>query len=236
MIPTSRNERLQSGFHHWISIQRNNLKELLHALTVANGGDVELFRHLADKNIQHLIDHQQIKSGCDIYSSVWGTSLENSLFWIGGFKPSIYIRLASSITGMEPEMLVGLKKLKVADGETSACGVDTEKYSSTQLKLMKDLNANTVSREAQISSRMTNFQEGGCIEPRIVIASNNSNHELELALAAHGVELSSIVVDADELRVTVLKELMHILTPIQGIRLLIASYRLHLSIHECGRK
>ena len=79
------------------------------------------------------------------------------------------------------------------------------------------------------------LQECITVEPLIVIATNNgSNHDVERALAAHKVELGGIVVDADELRVTVLKELIHILTPLQGIHLLVASYGLHLSIHEWG--
>ncbi|GKE67616.1 transcription factor TGA2.3, partial [Tanacetum coccineum] len=78
--------------------------------------------------------------------------------------------------------------------------------------------------------------ECNTIEPPIILATNNgSDHEVERALAAHRVVLGGIVVDADELRVTVFKELIRILTPLQGIHLLVASNRLHLSIHEWGK-
>ena len=81
-----------------------------------------------------------------------------------------------------------------------------------------------------------NLQECITAEPLIIIATNNgSDHEVERALSAHRDVLGGIVVEADELRVKVLKELIRILTPLQGIHLLVASNRLHLSIHEWGK-
>lgn len=64
--------------------------------------------------------------------------------------------------------------------------------------------------------------------------NSTSEDDVDRGLAAHSVALNGILVDADELRVKVLKELVHILTPLQGIHLLVAVNRLHLSIHEWG--
>nr|QAV82491.1 TGA5 [Artemisia annua] len=233
-MTTNNNNSLRTGFLHWIALQRTNLKELLHVLTAVPNDDNDHLNQLAEKNIQHLTDYHLTRSNdtLSIFSPSWCTSFENSLFWIGGFKPSIYIRLLYSIFESESENL-DIKLPKMCNGESSKCGGE---YSGKQVQLIKALHANTVSSEEMISSRMANLQECITGEPLIITATNNgSDHEVERALAGHRVVLGGIVVDADELRVTVLRELIRILTPLQGIHLLVASNRLHLSIHEWGK-
>lgn len=56
------------------------------------------------------------------------------------------------------------------------------------------------------------------------------------ALDAHVLPLASILAEADKLRLNILKELLiEILTPLQAVDLLVASKKLHLSIHEWGK-
>ncbi|KAL0353840.1 UNVERIFIED_CONTAM: protein DOG1-like 1 [Sesamum angustifolium] len=52
---------------------------------------------------------------------------------------------------------------------------------------------------------------------------------------AHSLSLASILVDADKLRISTFKELMAILTPFQGVDLLVSIKKLHLSMHEWGK-
>ncbi|KAF5779331.1 putative transcription factor TGA like domain-containing protein [Helianthus annuus] len=105
--------------------------------------------------------------------------------------------------------------------------------SDMQVKLIEALHVETVKSEDKISSRMANLQECVAIEPLVIGYSDG----VEQALEAHRVAFNEVVMDADELRVKVLKELVdHILTPLQGVHLLVASTRLHLSIHEWGKR
>lgn len=58
---------------------------------------------------------------------------------------------------------------------------------------------------------------------------------VEPARRAHSVLLAGIMADADRLRLSTFKELMSILTPLQAVDLLIATKKLHLSMHEWGK-
>nr|GFB37420.1 protein delay of germination 1 [Tanacetum cinerariifolium] len=148
------NESLQASFLHWITLQRANLKEVLLVLTAVPNDDNDL-RQLAEKNIQHLTDYHLTRSNdtMSTFSPSWCTSLENSLFWIGGIKPWSYIRLLYSISESESENL-NIMLLKMCDGESSNCGGE---FSGKQAKLIKALHANTVTSEEMISSRMANL-------------------------------------------------------------------------------
>lgn len=145
------NSNSNQGFLQWISQQRSDLQDLLHVLTVVPEPDVELIRGVAHKTIQHLNEYQQTRSihGC--------TSFEHSLFWVGGLKPSIYIRLLFSISGIGSKKVdLDLSKL-VINGERINKVVEIE-CSDVQVKLIKVFYEETVLCEQQISSRMANLQ------------------------------------------------------------------------------
>ncbi|KAK1438993.1 hypothetical protein QVD17_04807 [Tagetes erecta] len=220
---------MQSSFLQWTSQQRSDLEDLLHVVEVVpEPDDVEVLRGLAQKTIQHLNEYQQSRSvdgdALSIYKPSWCTSFENFLFWVGGLKPSIYIRLLFSISGIGSEK-VDLDLSKLVIGERINGRKKVVECSDVQVKLIKGVHAQTVLSEQQISSRLANLQ-----------ARTNTSWEQDVgrAVDAHRVALNGIVVDADELRVKVLKELLQILTPLQGIHFLVAVNRLHLSIHEWG--
>lgn len=63
-----------------------------------------------------------------------------------------------------------------------------------------------------------------------------SNGRVDRALNDHALGLAGILEEADKLRLDTLKELMDILTPLQGVDFLVATKKLHLSIHEWGKR
>ncbi|KAL3821257.1 hypothetical protein ACJIZ3_007162 [Penstemon smallii] len=63
-----------------------------------------------------------------------------------------------------------------------------------------------------------------------------SSQDLDRAMDAHSVSLASIMGDADRLRLRTLKDLVGILTPLQTVDLLVATKKLHLSMHEWGKR
>ncbi|KAK9268898.1 hypothetical protein L1049_000663 [Liquidambar formosana] len=73
------------------------------------------------------------------------------------------------------------------------------------------------------------------ISSRVGESSSSSSKDVDEALDAHEVALGRILGDADVLRLSTLK-LMEILTPLQAVDLLVASKKLHLSIHEWGKR
>ncbi|KAM0057993.1 putative transcription factor TGA like domain-containing protein [Helianthus debilis subsp. tardiflorus] len=224
-----------SNFHHWIFLQQADFEELMNVLTTVSEADIELLHRVSQKTIQHLSDYQQTRSvhhGGDALSIYKPSSFENSLFWIGGLKPSIYIRLVYSIAGIDSKKLeFELSKLLII-GDRIGSKREME-CNDMQVKLIEALHVETVKSEDKISSRMANLQECVAIDPLVIGCSDG----VDLALEAHRVAFNEVVMDVDELRVKVLKELIdHILTPLQGVHLLVASTRLHLSIHEWGKR
>lgn len=71
-----------------------------------------------------------------------------------------------------------------------------------------------------------------------VLMSKQDDDEIVFeALDAHVLPLASILQEADKLRLNILKELLiEILTPSQAVHFLVAYKKLHLSMHEWGKK
>lgn len=62
------------------------------------------------------------------------------------------------------------------------------------------------------------------------------SREVERAMEAHSESMAEVVAEADRLRMETLKEVMGILTPLQGVDLLIATKKLHISMHCWGMR
>lgn len=83
------------------------------------------------------------------------------------------------------------------------------------------------------------MQEEIADEPLAMIAKSAGrvgewSQELERAVRAHSKSLAEVLADADKLRLETLKEMMAILTPLQAVELLIATKKLHISMHCWG--
>ncbi|KAL2524260.1 hypothetical protein Adt_09314 [Abeliophyllum distichum] len=99
--------RQYSCFQEWMSLQERDLLELFRALNVGtdNGpGDRELFLwQLAEQNIKHFQDYCDRRidlARADVspfFSPAWCSSLERALLWLGGCRPSIFIRLVYAL-------------------------------------------------------------------------------------------------------------------------------------------
>lgn len=79
-------------------------------------------------------------------------------------------------------------------------------------------------------SRMATLQEA------IADLPMKRGEVVEHAMDAHCLTLAGMVRNGDRLRLSTLKELMGILTPRQGVDLLAATKKLHLALHEWGKK
>lgn len=113
--------------------------------------------------------------------------------------------------------------------------------SATQMNQINCLHMKTVREEEQISSRMASLQEDVVDEPLAVIAKESTyagepSEKANSALAGHVSSLGRMLLDADKLRMSTLKELTEILTPLQAVDLLVCAKKLHLSLHEWGKR
>ncbi|KAA8515094.1 hypothetical protein F0562_018119 [Nyssa sinensis] len=231
------------SFEKWVTLQQKDLSELLQALTQkpdSPGYDV-LLSQLVEKNIQHFQDYIQQRNGLvhdDVsafFAPTWCTSLENSLLWIAGCRPSLFIRLLYALWGsrVESQLTEFLQGMKTAG--------DLGVLSAKQLFMVDGLQRKTVGEEEKISSRLASLQEDIADQPIAVIAKDSTgkgevNSDPDEALDEHGRAMRGILDEADQLRLSTLKELLSILTPFQAVDYLAATKKLHLCMHEWGRK
>ncbi|KAL2244768.1 UNVERIFIED_CONTAM: Protein DELAY OF GERMINATION 1 [Sesamum indicum] len=226
-----------------MSLQEQDLSELLQSLRLnnADGDDhtAELSQ-LVEKNIRHFQEYLCRRVSLareDVYpyfSPTWCTSLEGSMLWAGGCRPSIFIRLVYALSGKEissrlDEYLHG--------NRTGGLG----ELSPSQINSINSLQLKTIREEEKLSSKLASMQEEMADQPIAIIAKELAAHseastEAEEALKSLAVSMTSMLEEADNLRLNTLKELMSILTPVQAVDFLATGRKLHLCIHAWGRR
>ncbi|KAL3508776.1 hypothetical protein ACH5RR_028177 [Cinchona calisaya] len=232
--------KFESCFRDWIIQQHQDLEELLQALT--SNPDTENLQLLAEKGLKHFEEYQDNRALLAQYDApallcpVWCTSFENAFLWIGGCRPSVSIRLIYSLCGSE-----------INDAQVSTLFQVERKgnlaeISSDQLNLINSVHCKIIKEEERLSERMASLQEEIADDPLVMIAKKASEVgessclDLDEALKGPSLSLERLLVDADKLRLSTLKELMNILTPLQTADLLVATKKLHLSMHEWGKR
>ncbi|KAJ4703667.1 TGA transcription factor [Melia azedarach] len=230
-------------FKEWMRLQAQDLDELLQALAqnTDNNKSEHVFPQLVEKSITHFQDYMDKRS--NIYHGDasaylgprWCTSLENSSLWIGGCRPTSFIRLIYALVGLEVKSLIA----ELTQSSTSRNHVG--QLSAIQLSMINNLHMKTVKEEDKMTSRLASLQEDITDQPISIVAKGSRqvgepNGEVEHALDKHDASMADIIEEADKLRLRTLKELMNILTPVQAVDFLAASKKLHLCIHEWGKK
>ncbi|KAL3503107.1 hypothetical protein ACH5RR_037556 [Cinchona calisaya] len=232
--------KFECCFKDWITQQHEDLEELLQAM--ASNPDNDNLQVLAHKGLKHFeeyCDNQPRLAQHDAQSFLcpsWCTSFENAFLWIGGCRPSLSIRLVHSLCGSEfaVDQLTTTFQVKRKGNLAD--------ISSNQLNLINSLHCKTIKEEEKLSDKMASLQEEIADGPLAMIATKasqvgESSQDLDEVLQGHSLSLKHILVDADKLRLSTFKELMNILTPLQTADLLIATKKLHLSMHEwCKRR
>ncbi|KAG8386428.1 hypothetical protein BUALT_Bualt03G0147700 [Buddleja alternifolia] len=218
-------EHFKCSFQNWISQQHQDLEELLNATSTNSKITDEQLKLLSDKGIKHFEEYYERRTlmakhdAPSFLSPTWCSSFENAFLWAGGCRPSLSIRLVYSVCGSEldaqlTEFLRGERKGNLAE------------ISAHQLKMINTLHCKT---------------EEIADEPLAMIAKNcgrvgESSQDVALAMDSHSLSLASIIAEADRLRLSTMKELMGILTPLQAVDLLVATKKLKLSMHEWGKR
>lgn len=221
-----------------MAIQEQELNQLLQALNQNENGGGDLTdttcAQLTDKsisNFQEYIDKRAQLSRLDI-SGLF--SLENSLLWLAGCRPSIYIRLTYALCGSQMEFQLSEIIQGLARGNLG-------QISAAQLRMINDLHMKTIKEEEKLSNKLVGLQENIADQPIAIVAKRMSrvgetSGEIDHALDEHQSSMANILQEADKLRLSTLKELLGILTPLQGVDFLAARKKLHLCMHEWGKQ
>ncbi|KAL8045752.1 hypothetical protein ABFX02_08G134400 [Erythranthe guttata] len=226
-------------YQEWMNLQEQELTELNRAVSVgATGAELS---QLIERVMAHFVDYMQKRSRMarvDVspyFAPTWCTSLERSVLWIGGCRPSSFIRLIYALCGLEIESQLAefLRGARIGNlGELTAA----------QVAMVDGLQAKTIREERKLSARMAVLQEDVLDHPLASIAvqsegrSSEMSGNLEAALDKHGRAMAEILEEADRLRLSSLRELIGILTPPQAVDFMAAGKKLRLCMQDWGKK
>ncbi|XP_049384140.1 protein DOG1-like 3 [Solanum stenotomum] len=243
-------EAQHSCFQEWMELQQQDLLELLHksdssssssssTCNTSVSSDYNL-KQLIEKSIKHFqeyIDTRRHLAGSDVtayLAPTWCTTLESSMLWISGCRPSSYIRLLYAMSGKEFESHLSNYIQGNRSGQLSG-------LLTVQLNSVDELQRKTIRKEDQLSNKLASLQEEIADQPFSIIANEVGNlgeicYEAEEALDRHAKFLMNVVEEADKLRMETLKEMViNILSPLQAVDFLIASKKLHLCVNAWGK-
>ncbi|GFP89609.1 transcription factor hbp-1b(c38) [Phtheirospermum japonicum] len=221
-MATSDQTRETCFYHEWMNLQEQELSELKRAIDLCSEGRAseDELGQLVDKIMNHFESYVQSRTQLarsDVspyFSPTWCTSLERSVMWIGGCRPSSYIRLIYALIGLQiesglAEFLHGVGKLGGISGQ--------------QLAAVDELQRRTIAEERRLSTRAAGR---GC----------GVRDEVGAALGGHGGEMLEVLGEADRLRMRTLTEVLKILTPREAVSFLAAGKKLQLCLQQWGRE
>ncbi|KAI6703609.1 hypothetical protein NL676_012745 [Syzygium grande] len=163
------------------------------------------------------------------------TALENSMMWLAGCRPSIFVRLMYELCGAEVEV----SPSEFLEGaRTGNLGV----LSASQLARINALQGRTIREEEKLTSRMASLQEKIANELTVTITRRTNwavaelDGEADVAPDECEGNMRAIMEGADRLRLDTLRETVGALTPAQAVDFLAAGRKLHLCIHESGKR
>ncbi|KAH0701492.1 hypothetical protein KY285_015770 [Solanum tuberosum] len=226
-------------YNSWINNQQEELKELQNTI-VARKNELnddelnELLRKMVN-NFQEYANGRSRLARIDVspfFAPTWCTPLENSVLWIGGCRPSSFIRLIYALSGIEIESHIAeyLQGMKIGD---------FGQLSGKQITMIDKLQRQIILEERRFSSRLATLQEDVVDQPFAMAAriydTERGENEIE-PLNKHGEDMSNLLEEVDELRMKTLKEILGILTPIQGVEYLAAAKRIRLCLQQWGKK
>lgn len=238
-------------FQDWMKLQEESHRELLDALNdVENRANSNLddpeeterkLIKLVDKSIEQFHDyidrrtHLAKRDVSAFFAPVWCTARETSLLWITGCRPSLFIRLAFSLTSLdfETRLVEFLQRMKSVD--------ELGDLSPRQMEQLDNLQMRTIKGEERLTSELARAQEEIADQTVVGIAmrtvkEQEPSEELERALEKQDGNMLRIMEEADKLRIRTLNELTEILRPLQAVMLLAFSKKLHLCVREWGKR
>lgn len=171
MDKNSDESRHLSCFKEWMNLQEQSLSQLLQTLAInpeTDNRDAVLVPLIEENIIQHqdYIDkrnHMARDNVSVFFVPTWCTSLENSVFWIAGCRPSSYIRLVYALSGADIES-------QLAEFLQGARTGNLGELSAHQLSMVNSLQLRTVREEDRLSSRLASLQEEIADQPNELIA------------------------------------------------------------------
>lgn len=259
----SAQESFPEFFESWLVEQNQHLQELISAASSSSSSSTSssnendpnpdgILQPLINKVVQHYEHYYRAKSRCverdvlSMFSPSWWSPLEEAFVWVGGWRPTMAFHLLYSKSGLQLESQL--------EGLIQGLGVgNLADLSLGQLSQVDELQQRTIVKEKEISEKLAKLQETAADSSSVELShimtgilqdGDGSGSEsrgrieerVESMLASKEERLEGILKRADDLRLNTLKEILKILTPMQGVHFLIAAAELHLRFHDWGKK
>ncbi|CAI0476038.1 unnamed protein product [Linum tenue] len=202
--------------------------------------NVDHFQAYADKRAR--LAENDVTS---FFTPAWNSQLENSLLWIAGCRPSIFVRMLYALCGSHSESTCHalLSDAAPPPSCTTTAGTSLGELSWGQMNVINELHMRTVREEEKLTSQLASLQEDVADNPicRVVAAATaaggrpRGGREVDRALEGYDRGMVRLLKEADKLRMNTLKEIIGVLTPIQAVDFLATGKSLHLTLHEWGK-
>ncbi|KAL1534250.1 protein ZW2-like [Salvia divinorum] len=209
-------------YEGWLSRQEDFLRRLESLLSPVDGFDREgECRETIPRVIEHYREFYREKAAAveeDVFLSIsppWMSSFERSLLWITGFRPSILF----------PIMEGALAEEELAPG---------------QPRRIEEVKAESRRREKEITQAMARVQETMAEQPvyglikKLGGGGGAAEEKMRAAVEAVKAAMREVVGDADELQGWTVSEVLEVLEPVQGVRVLAAVARFQLRARRWG--
>ncbi|XP_010276977.1 PREDICTED: transcription factor TGA2 [Nelumbo nucifera] len=210
-------------FHNtWLQHLHLLLSQLSAAPKPTSPEDHRYLSQLADRVMTHYEDYYRIKSHAAkhdvlaMFSAPWTTSLESSLHWIAGWRPTTVFHIVYTESSVRFEAQI----VDLLRGHRTG---DLGDLTPRQLTRVSELQCQTVREENEITEELSQWQNNSC---DLVSPSANMEANIE--------RLVEVLEKADDLRLKTLRRVVEILTPQQAVEFLIATAEVQLGIRGWG--
>ncbi|KAG2681671.1 hypothetical protein I3843_11G155700 [Carya illinoinensis] len=216
-----------SSFTNFYETWFDHLRQLLNQLSASprppsNPDQQRDLVHLVRKVMSHYSDYYRAKSlaahrdAVSVLAAPWATSLERSLHWIGGWRPTTAFHLVYTESSIRFESHI----VDILRGQRTG---DLGDLSPSQFRLVSDLQCETVTEENAITDELSEWQDGAS---DFLVEIPNMEEKIG--------RLISVIEKADDLRLRTVQRVVELLTPHQAVEFLIAAAELQFGIRGLG--
>lgn len=225
-ISSSRGGSFEEYYQGWISRQEQFLNELVAARDSSSEFHDNDLRDLINRVRSHYEEYFAEKSRVAntnvfrMFSPTWFTPLERSYLWIGGYKPGLACRLAT----------------------TAAAA--TEDLTEEQTEIIRQISNETKRHERALDDEMAKIQENVAAPPLMDLARSVGQHpqpfhhreieEVDTMIESLKSSMINVLSDADQLRTRTVERLVEILSPVQTVCFFAAAAELVMRIRNIG--
>lgn len=206
-------------YQSWLAGQQSFLQQLLQSAALPANDKEEAQLRLINQilaHYQHYYEELSKAAGEDVFrafSAPWLTPFERTLLWIGGFKPSIVLRLLdAAVKDLAPPQRARLEEVK----------------------------AEVRRNERDLTEAMASLQEMVAAPPIVALARRAGRVmdreicEMEGAIEELKTAMVMVLNRADGVRGSAVMKVMELLDPDQRVRLLAAAAEFQLRIRRWG--